>query len=462
MAKSDSKAVMAGVIKYHFWAVAAVSLIAGMVCWMMATSTLSDQYNRRVQKITGDLKKVQGIAGEASHPNQPVFDAVQKAREAVGGNVLAAWKELYDRQEKNNPWPKSLGEDFLSKIAELKPTAEIPENYREIYANFIRSHLPELQKIVSARRATETRQGAAPKPGAPPALDVEAIVDWMDADFSRLEKRFSGWTTTPSTTEVRLAQEDLWVYQALLRILRETNKNATSREYAAVKRIEAMEIGKAAVLSWSKAAPAAVRAGGAGEPEGGGGSESPAPDTGEAEGAGGGAPAAGVMTKELKELLDSRYVNEKGKPLPIGARGPFPQYKMMPVHMRLQIGQDRIGNLLMECANSTMPVEVRLVKLAEMSDTGSAARSSSDESSGAGHGKKAIQSTDMMVDVYGIISIFNPPPTDKAATDEAVSGSDSPGQPSPDGAVPNPGNPNPDNPAPENPAPAEEPPPGNP
>ena len=461
MAKSDSKAAMAGVIKYHFWAVALVALIAGGVCWTTATNTLSDQYNKRVQKITGDLKKVQGIATEASHPNQPVFDEVQKARDAVSGNVLSAWKELYDRQEKNNPWPKSLGEDFLSKITELKPTAEIPENYREIYANFIRSHLPELQKLISARRAAETRSSAPPKPGDASAADAGAIVDWMDADFGRIEKRFTGWTTTPSTVEVRLAQEDLWVYGALLRILRETNKNATSREYAAVKRIEALEIGKAAVLNWSKAAPAAVR-GGAGEPEGG--SDTPSPDPADAEGSGGAAPASGSMTKELKELLDSRYVNEKGKPLPIGARGPFPQYKMMPVHMRLQMSQDRVGNLLMECANSTMPVEVRLVKLAEVSDAGSSGRSAGhDDSSGSGHGRKAIQSTDMMVDVFGIISIFNPPPTDKAATEEAVSGVDSPGQPSPDGAAPNPNNPPPtDNPAPESPAPAEEPPPGNP
>lgn len=455
MAKTDSKALMAGVIKYHFWAVSLVALIAGLVCWMSATNSLSDQYNKRVQKISGDLKKVQGIATEANHPNSEVLKTVEKARSNAGDNVLGAWKELYERQEKGNPWPDSLGEDFLTMIRELKPTAEIPEAYRETYSNFIRSHLPELQKIIKARRMTEAKQ--TPGGSNVKSADMDALVDWVDADFGRIEKRFGGWSTTPSSAEVRLAQEDLWVYRALLRILADTNKGVTNREYAAVKRIEALDIGKGATAAWAKAAPAIGRSGGGGDEPAGGSPEAAAPGDPGAGGAADPAPAT-ALSKELKELLDGRYVNEKGKPLGAGVPGPFPQYKMMPIHLQLLMSQDRISSLLMECANSTMPVEVRLVKLSEVGGSGGLSRMGSDDSESmpttSSQARKAVQSTDILVEVLGIISIFNPPPAGKAAADEAVSGAASPGEAPPDAAAPNPANPpSPDQP-PASPPPA--------
>ena len=50
---------------------------------------------------------------------------------------------------------------------------------------------------------------------------------------------------------MRLAQEDLWVYEALLRIIENTNKG-TTYENAAIKRIDALEIGKQAARSWGQ------------------------------------------------------------------------------------------------------------------------------------------------------------------------------------------------------------------
>ena len=49
----------------------------------------------------------------------------------------------------------------------------------------------------------------------------------------------------PNSFQVRLAQEDLWVYEALLRIIRATNEGATSYHNAAIKRIEGLHIGTA-------------------------------------------------------------------------------------------------------------------------------------------------------------------------------------------------------------------------
>ena len=55
------------------------------------------------------------------------------------------------------------------------------------------------------------------------------VLEWDESDRNRIMRQFQ-WEETPDTQTVRLAQEDLWVYEALLRIIEKTNKGATLRE----------------------------------------------------------------------------------------------------------------------------------------------------------------------------------------------------------------------------------------
>ena len=50
-------------------------------------------------------------------------------------------------------------------------------------------------------------------------------------------------------------------------------------------------------------------------------------------------------------------------PLPVGTDPPFWEFKMMPVYLHLKIDQRKIPELLVECANSTMPVEIKKVRI---------------------------------------------------------------------------------------------------
>ena len=80
--------------------------------------------------------------------------------------------------------------------------------------------------------------------------------------------------------------------------------------------------------------------------------------------------AAGGATAPLSEdeqmamaLKDGRYVDQNGQPLPSYVTPPFKQFKMMPVCMRLGIDQRELPRLLANCANSRMPVVVRRVAI---------------------------------------------------------------------------------------------------
>ena len=152
--------------------------------------------------------------------------------------MLDAWKILYDEQIAKNPFPvEELGQDCkdVFDAALNTPKVEIPRPYREEYQNYIKNYFPKLQKMIDIRRIKEDpsekdhggKSGAA-APGAFTTgnnVEPQGLVHWELADRKNFEDRFV-WQDTPSTLAILLAQEDLWVCQALLRVISNCNEGA--------------------------------------------------------------------------------------------------------------------------------------------------------------------------------------------------------------------------------------------
>jgi hypothetical protein len=273
-------------------------------------------------------------------------------------------------------------------------------------------------------------------PGGPDAaeqrIEMVGVVDWDESDCERLQKRFY-WGDRPSTLDVRLAQEDLWVYEALLRIIKDTNEG-TSYENASIKRIEALEIGKEAAQSWKKAEDSIFHE------MGGGGPSRPGMNPGamamkpimKQGGPGGGRGRGDMLGGEKASPLSERYVDDNGKSLADESKHPYAEFKMMPINLRLVIHQKKIAKLLANCANSNMPVQVRAVRVrpgegdvvnaaAAGGPPGKAGRQRG-EGAGGGGRAAAMQSDEpigslyLPIEVQGIIYIYNPPDLRKLGT----------------------------------------------
>jgi hypothetical protein len=250
-----------------------------------------------------------------------------------------------------------------------------------------------------------------------------------------------------------LAQEDLWVCQALLRVISNCYEGAAKDKpsTAVVKRIEHLDIGRDAAFAWMEAERALTPGGPARPPgmpgtgpTGPGGMSGPggAAGPGGMMGPGGmgpgmmqpgmmgpGAGGAGMMQpgmlgprtglsptmteEQIKQaLVAGRYVDDKGMPLPYDApstyyvKHPFAEFKLMPVRMSLVMDQRRIPKLLVECANSNMPIEVRRVRILTVAGTtgmpGMAATP-------AGGQSEDVSSLDIPVEIQAWIYIYNPP-----------------------------------------------------
>ncbi|NUQ61849.1 MAG: hypothetical protein HUU20_05140, partial [Pirellulales bacterium] len=268
------KVALAILKKHHFWVLVVIVVIVGGAVWAMAASDLAKRFETRKTDIEGKRTAVLGIP--ASPPNQKLVDAIKKRDGLLKENVLAAWELLYKEQKKNNPWPEELGEEFLMVINSLGPKDEIPQRYRETYLNFISSHLPRMDDIIDRRKPKNAPAGTAMGAMAMPGMAMPGMADpgmmgtapgmaaagsdaemagktfWDDAEM--VKQGFTWGDRVPETIQVRTAQEDLWVYEALLRIIKNTNTGASHHYNAAVKAIEQLQIGRAAAAAFQQSA----------------------------------------------------------------------------------------------------------------------------------------------------------------------------------------------------------------
>lgn len=483
--------------KYHFWVGCVVVLLITIVCWWLATAGLASQFQQRKKKLEGDFAGVRKI--QRNDPNDKVVEAIQAENTVLKDKVLKAWESLYRQQKEKNPFPKVLGAEFKRQFENLnlKSKEELEIAYRERYQYFIIDHLPTLLKMVDVRRPADEKEtgagnrrdaadrdgrnetgvartratrtaarggigmtgipgigGRTTGTGANGATEEEwtGVVDWNPADLQSLETRFTWKDSTPSTLAVVLAQEDLWVIEALLRVIAETNGKEATYATAAVKRIDSLQIGREAV---SRGGDETIfKAGGAGAGGGMAGMGGGAPGMGGGVpgmgggmpgrvggGLGGGLGGGGRMggmpggmgggttggAADDSKLVEGRYVGEKGEPLAAEpeypfAKHPFAEFKMMPIRMNLVMDQRRLPKLLVACANSNMPIEVQRIRIKSQGSGGAAvAPAATGGAFGGGRvgrtgggntaaaDSQEANQTDVPVEIYGVIYIYNPP-----------------------------------------------------
>lgn len=278
----------------------------------------------------------------------------------------------------------------------------------------------------------------------------EFVVDWSTADQSQLLGKFT-WTgqrdSLPTTLQVLYAQEDLWVLKNVMEIINRTNDGATERHKASIKRIDSIQIGREAAGRRGQITPIAAMGQGtmtgegmmpadAGMPADGGGGEGLAMPADGMMGEGTAMPGMAVTP----DPAAFRYVDKDYKPLPADklrsdvTTNPAEVYlavaKRMPVRMVCHMDQRKIHKLLVECGNSPLTVEVRQVRIGGSAGQGGGSFRGGGFASNRGFGFDAAlggegaaagfggfgttrgvapqAKNDVMVEIYGIVYIYNP------------------------------------------------------
>jgi hypothetical protein len=452
--------------KHHFWVLVSIAALVGFMCWWSGANALATatQANEGiVKKSYGDLDRVDKVP----HPaNQQFADGVNAKNEELKAKVLEEWKQAYEAQRKTFSWPPLVADD----INKLRPDEQIPDIVRsrcranevfvealkdKVFATADYRHLKPNADPDAVAAAAPKMRPAAQQPGAKPPEPIEdtmeGLVVWSKAHREALEQRYTlnRQPGTPSDLNIRLAQEDIWLLENLAKVIRKTNEGAADVIAVPIKRIDSLDIAQWAVNDAVRESPKVYvdktgggegggggLAGGGGGLAGGGGGEQTPPSEDPAE-----------RAKQLDdELLNGRYLSDTGAPLGPGET-PYGEFKLMFVRLKLVIDQQKIPELLVNCANADLPIEVvrltmdePMVQPTSKADAGPAAgRGGGGGLAGAAGqrggptpagnrpqanvaGGDEIEATpaDVPVEVCGLVQIFNAPDPEKLGTGSAA------------------------------------------
>ena len=393
------RVALAWIKRHHFWLLCGLVTIISATCWHMASTTLQEEFTQNSSKIKSKFDDSSALLRRPYHPNEVINNEQRNQNRALAGEVRNLWSELYNRQrEEVLRWPGH--DDFVRRVERLSFGDPIQLKLRERYQNYIEEYFPELPKIVKAassnrrpgttgkrrrgRSGTQTRGRAArrfasdeegsrgggvPRPTGPrddaSAEEVEEdfYVLWNDQERIQAELDLA---TIPSALRMWVIQEDLWVYETLLRAIAKINQEADTDRYShsAVRDIDALEVGQLA------AASSANRSGRIRRPEGAESSSSSV-GTGDEEpqsasfGRRGSSEEGAPEGEEEAELLQNRYIDAAGNPLPVtlGNYKYGTEFKRLPVRLVMRMDQRWLPRLITELSNAPLPVEITEVRI---------------------------------------------------------------------------------------------------
>lgn len=404
-------------LKHHFWLLALLMPLVLVPLLFMAKGNLREQITAMQGQIKSAIDGLRGVRRIPQHPNSSWTSEIDASTKKVKLETFAEWKKFWDSQQALRVWPeKQLGTDFVRAAQNLKPGGSLPRPMRERYQDRVRGLVRELPGLMGAENAmTEVGEaGAAPgavplgRPTRPPlpgpgrpgtGAPGEAVVvspyfvTWNAQNQNTIYASFN-WETPPTTAKVLLAQEELRVYGLLCELIARLNKSGTGPHNVAIAAVDELFVGYPAAEdnpggvgggritvvaaaatdpSMGMAPPPDMAAPGM---EGAAVGRPPHPRFTGATGAGpGGMPGGGGMPGDMpvsepadpdEQLRNWIYVDFSGKPLSAAELASAVDSQMvhlLPFVLRVVIDQRQIDALLTELATSTLPIDVRQLRI---------------------------------------------------------------------------------------------------
>ncbi|MGE5194616.1 MAG: hypothetical protein ACM3U2_19155 [Deltaproteobacteria bacterium] len=195
------------VLKYQFWILLGIALILPLVGWAMSRSGMMADASERAKKLSS---LDSSLTATQNDPNDDWAKSVEVINREQEKQKDLAWGALYELQAPFHVWPANMPDD----------PAKIDTMHQDIYSRtgYV-SEIERIRKIV--KPVDEDGQNG--------------LVVFPEELLPALQE---GWKfQAPSRAEIEAAQEDIWLYTALLSAIARVNDQAPSVYDAPVREI---------------------------------------------------------------------------------------------------------------------------------------------------------------------------------------------------------------------------------
>jgi hypothetical protein len=191
-------------IKHRFWILAGFFFLLVLIPLLVLTTSVSPTIGAEEVKLTQAKKTLNDIKNPKS---DKWVDALKTADIEVNRRKNEVWEQAWEMQKDMMTWPADLNDTFKEKYKYFGDPIDGFE--REDFSKHYESQLPELTKLVQMLE----QDGKGGK----------GAVFFRNGWDSTLNLAKSFAKHPPSSDDIWIAQEDVWVRRELLRIIRDAN-----------------------------------------------------------------------------------------------------------------------------------------------------------------------------------------------------------------------------------------------
>lgn len=319
--------------KYHVWVLCVVVACIGAVGWKAATGALSDEGKKNEGEIKRQFTMLKSKVFNEKTPNKDWIDKINVLIEETQQQVFDSWEDLYASQQTFFDWPKDneyLGDAFEKSLKKLKDDGALTPEDKNRFQNYLAHLFDDWLEKVKAKKFKKKKekkdQGVEEVEGPPEvqALDLDRFVEWPD-QINIQDTLFKKGQNAKTRKQVESTYRTLKIQESLLSIIEKTNANATAKYNAAIKKIvhiKVIEQKSVQAVSQPKPAP--------------------------------------------KGRLGGKRGRTPTKKKAAGTKPPAESEKLwqeVNVSMELIVDQEKISNLLVECVNSPLPIDIQHLEI---------------------------------------------------------------------------------------------------
>jgi hypothetical protein len=274
------KPAIAWIFRNRFWFACGLTAVACLATWFVAWQALDKQREEQAGKINSKkgaaesvlATKVATDSGDVldAHPNTATEAEMEKRIKSAADAALEAWQVRYDQQKDILVFADAIPQNIRTVLASHLPMEKpyerelVDSTQRGTFGEFFVRHMPGL--VLTTINATwnyddkgkklesKPLAGARDKPEVPTEPKAEDLVYWTDENQELWHSKvteFKGYDgntdDVPRTDQMLALQQDVWILEAMLKIIGKVNEGYVANDLAPIKRLDYILVGKEAM-----------------------------------------------------------------------------------------------------------------------------------------------------------------------------------------------------------------------